>query len=138
MVPLVIQYGPMLQSYKELPIILGSGGDCDFAVNHASLLPHHIQFFFSDGHYWIKDLTGQAQVRINDEPIQHQAAMNSGDKVSLTGQGPSFRFMEGGRLAEIPDEPPAAVHEDMPDTGTGKEKNKTGDRGGSLFGKWFK
>ncbi|MBI9090636.1 MAG: FHA domain-containing protein [Desulfobacterium sp.] len=107
MAPLVIQYGPMLQSFKEVPITVGSGTDCDVVLSDPMILARHAQLFFSQGRYWIKDLTGQNQVQINNRPIDSPSPLNPEDRLSLTCQGPTFLFLEGGRLAEVADVVPA-------------------------------
>jgi pSer/pThr/pTyr-binding forkhead associated (FHA) protein len=103
-VPLVIQYGPTLRSFKELPVTIGKNPDCDFSLEHPEILDRHAQLFFDQGQYWIKDLTGRNMVLINDVPVTIQAALNPDCLLSLSPRGPSFRFLGGGRLAEH-DEP---------------------------------
>ncbi len=132
MAPLVIQYGPMLQSFKEVPIIVGSGADCDVVLDHPMVVARHAQFFFSRDSYWIKDLTGKNQVRVNNQPIENQAPLNPEDRLSLTSQGPTFRFLAGGRFAEIAE--PRAEPE-PPDT---PEKEPQPEKPRSLFKKLFK
>ncbi|MCP4117543.1 MAG: FHA domain-containing protein [Desulfobacteraceae bacterium] len=132
MAPLVIQYGPMLQSFKEVPITVGSGADCDVVLDHPMLVARHAQFFFSGDSYWIKDLTGKSQVRINNQPIETAAPLNPEDRLGLTPQGPTFRFLAGGRLAEIVEpradiEPPGAP-----------EKEPEPEKPRSLFKRFFK
>ncbi len=99
--PLIIQYGPVLQSFNELPITIGAGQDCDLTLEHSSLLKQHIQIFFSQGSYRVKDLTGRNPILINNQPITSPAPLTPGDKLFLTIDGPAFQFMEGGRMAEI-------------------------------------
>lgn len=104
-VPLVIQYGPTLRSYKELPVTLGKSPKCHFIIDHPAIFDQHAQFFFSQNQYWIKDLTGQGAVRINRMPIPFQAPLKPNDHVSLSPRGPIFRFLGEGRLAEITESP---------------------------------
>ena len=99
--PLIIQYGAVLQSFNELPIIIGTHADCDLILDHPSLLERHIQVFFSQKSYRVKDLSGRNQVLINNQPIISPSALTPGDKLFLTTNGPAFQFMEGGRMAEI-------------------------------------
>lgn len=99
--PLVIQYGPTIRSFQELPVVIGKSPRCDCPLDHEQLHDQHGQFFFSDGAYWIKDLTGQNQVLRNGQPIGNQVAMEARDEIALTINGPFFRFLGGGRLAEI-------------------------------------
>jgi len=100
-VPLIIQYGPTLRSYKELPITLGKSSTCDFIIDHPALFDQHAQIFFTQNQYWIKDLTGQGVIQVNRMPISFQAPLKLNDNVSLSPRGPIFRFLGEGRLAEI-------------------------------------
>ena len=99
--PLFIQLGPTLQSYKELPVTIGKNPICDFILDHPGILDRHAQIFFSQNNYWVKDLTGQQNVSINGESIDFQAPLNHENCLALSPQGPKFRFLKGGRLAEI-------------------------------------
>jgi pSer/pThr/pTyr-binding forkhead associated (FHA) protein len=99
--PLVIQYGPTLRSFKELPVTIGKNPDCDFSLEHPEILDRHAQFFFDQGQYWVKDLTGRNLVSINTAPVRIQAQLNPDNLLSLSPKGPTFRFLGDGRLAEI-------------------------------------
>lgn len=99
--PLIIQYGPTLRSFKELPVTIGKSPSCDFILDHPSVLDQHAQLFFSQNQYWVKDLTGRQSVSINGQPINIKAPLNPDNQLALSTQGPSFRFLGGGRLAEI-------------------------------------
>jgi hypothetical protein len=70
-------------------------------------LDQHVQFYFSQGQYGIKDLTGKNQVTINGSPVNFQAELHTDCRISMSSSGPMFRFMGAGRLAEINEEPPA-------------------------------
>ncbi len=101
--PLVIQFGEALQSYNLLPVIIGTDPACDFVMNNDALAGRHIQIFFSDNEYYAKDLTGRSMVSINGRPVGTQSVLAQGAELSLTDHGPKFRFLGGGRLAEIQD-----------------------------------
>ena len=119
--PLVIQFGPILQTYNLLPVTIGSDPDCDFVIGNDLLAGRHIQIFFSDNVYYAKDLTGQDVVSINERPIGNQSVLAQGAELSLTPQGPKFRFLGGGRLAQIPDEvsePPETTDSDSTISGS--------------------
>jgi pSer/pThr/pTyr-binding forkhead associated (FHA) protein len=107
-VPLIIQYGPTLRSFNELPVTIGKGPGCDFILNHPSVFDQHAQIFFSHDQYWVKDLTGQQSVSINGQAINIKAPLNPDNQLSLSHQGPRFRFLGGGRLAEIEEPIPEA------------------------------
>jgi pSer/pThr/pTyr-binding forkhead associated (FHA) protein len=99
--PLVVQYGPTLRSFKELPIVIGKGSRSDLVLPHPALCDRQVQVFFWQGRYYVKDLTGQKAVRVNQSPIGVQAPLNADDELSLSPQGPTFRFLGEGRLMEL-------------------------------------
>ncbi|HQI00913.1 MAG TPA: FHA domain-containing protein [Deltaproteobacteria bacterium] len=106
-VPLIVQYGPTLNSYRELPVNIGQGPGNDLIMTHPSIADRHAQIFFAQGKYWIKDLTGRKSISINGRPIDLQAALNVNDVLSLSPQGPVLRFLGEGRLAEYEEPEPA-------------------------------
>lgn len=140
-VPLIIQYGPTLRSFNELPVTIGKGPGCDFILDHPSVSDQHAQLFFSQNQYWVKDLTGSQSVSINDQPINIKSPLNPDNQLALSPQGPRFRFLEGGRLAEIEetvsgfpvDEPPV---EEKSSLQTGPEMDEA-KKPGSIFKKLF-
>jgi pSer/pThr/pTyr-binding forkhead associated (FHA) protein len=104
--PLIIQYGPTLRTFKELPVTLGKSPACDFSIDHPGIFEQHVQFFFTQGQYWVKDLTGRNQITIDGSHIQSQAALQTENCLSLSSSGPRFRFLGAGRLAEFEESPP--------------------------------
>lgn len=100
-VPLIIQYGPTLRSFKELPVTIGKNPKCDFILDHPAIFELHAQIFFSQNQYWVKDITGQRLIRINRQPIDFKSSLKLNDIVALSPQGPVFRFLGDGRLAEV-------------------------------------
>jgi pSer/pThr/pTyr-binding forkhead associated (FHA) protein len=100
MVPLTVQYGPTLRSFKGLPVVIGRHPRSDFVLDHAEVLDQHVQIFFSQDAYWVKDLTGLQHVRVNGKPIVTQISLQPHDELALTANGPFFLFLGGGRLAE--------------------------------------
>jgi pSer/pThr/pTyr-binding forkhead associated (FHA) protein len=99
-VPLMVQFGPVLKSYKELPIIIGRKADADFVLNHPAIVDHHAQIFFSANQYWVRDLTGRNLITINGRPVGFEISLNPQDIISLATGGPALRFLGEGRLAE--------------------------------------
>lgn len=117
--PLVVQFGPTLQSFHTLPVVIGSGGNCDFKLAHPAIFERHAQIFYYQDNYWVKDLTGKGVIRINARPVAEQGMLEPDARLSLNTQGPDFIFLGGGRLAEIEPEtvqPTAsAADENSPD-----------------------
>jgi len=125
-VPLVIQYGPTLRSFKQLPVTIGKSSHCDVIMNYPAILDSHAEIFFSRNQYWIKDLTGQNRVLVNGAPLQQPVPLTAESRVALSPQGPTFRFLAGGRLAEIEDTkvPHSEISSPPPDNASTTEKNK--------------
>jgi pSer/pThr/pTyr-binding forkhead associated (FHA) protein len=140
-IPLVVQYGPTLRSFKELPIVIGKSPKCDLAIAHPALLDRHVQIFHWQDRYWVKDLTGQKLIRINQSPIGVQAPLNTDDDLSLSPQGPTFRFLGEGRLAEVeqsgPDAGSMADEKDQQALEQPAPSERDPDKPASLFKKLF-
>jgi pSer/pThr/pTyr-binding forkhead associated (FHA) protein len=100
-VTLIIQHGPTLQSFNDLPIVIGRNVKCNFIIDQSSIRDQHAQIFFYENKFWIKDLTGKQCLRINGNPVIDQRALVIEDILTLSDQGPSFRFLGGGRLSEV-------------------------------------
>lgn len=140
-VPLIIQYGPTLRSFKELPVTIGKNPNSDFILDHPAILDRHAQFFFSRDQYWVKDLTGKDQVMINGRPIHLKAPLQPENRLSFGARGPSFRFLGGGRLAEIEEavsrksvrQPPGPKEKSAP----ANQSAKSPKRAGAIFKKLF-
>jgi pSer/pThr/pTyr-binding forkhead associated (FHA) protein len=142
--PLIIQYGPTLRTFKELPVTIGRNPACDFSIDHPGLLDHHAQFIFSQEQYWIKDLTGNSLVAIDGTPINFQAVLRPESRIALSPNGPNFRFLGSGRLAEIEDPPlqgsdTAPQASEAPDPSAADEKtSRTSKNTKKFIGKFFK
>ncbi len=131
--PLIIQFGPTLRSFNVLPITIGKGPAADFVLDIPPISEQHARIFYQGNQYWVKDLTGQQMVTINAMAIQNQAPINPDDQLSLSPSGPRFRFLGGGRLAEIEESPPAPsgqekstdqTHEDRPSSSAKNQADK--------------
>jgi pSer/pThr/pTyr-binding forkhead associated (FHA) protein len=138
-VPLIIQYGPTLRSFKELPVTFGKNPDCDFTLDHPAMLGRHGQFFFSKDQYWVKDLTGQKLISIDGQPVHFQAPLKPNNRLDLSPRGPNFRFLGEGRLAEVeepvPEEAVNASHEKEEISTQGKHEDRNAKKRKSLFKK---
>ena len=112
--PLIVQYGPTLNSYRELPVTIGSAPGNDLILSHPAIMASHARIFFSQNQYWIRDLTGKNLVCLNEVPVSLQAPLNANDILALSPQGPRFTFLGMGRLAEI-EEPSSQQAQVAPD-----------------------
>ncbi len=135
---LIIQYGPTIKSFNELPVTLGRHQACDIIIDHPAILDKHAQFFFKQNTYRVQDLTGKNIISINGEPIGLQAALLPDAEIALSPSGPSFKFIDGGRLLEIEKTAPkmqAGQATDDKDAALSEEHNKSGK---SIFKKVLK
>lgn len=135
--PLLIQYGPMLKNFKALPVTIGSGPVSQCVLDHPALLDRHAEIIFHDGQYWVKDLTGKNLVAVEGLPVGFQAPLVHEGLLSLTPEGPAFKFLDGGRLMEIEQPPP----ENLQTPHTPTEENNSGNTpnsGRSFFKKIFR
>lgn len=136
--PVVFQYGPTLRSFKQVPITLGKHPNCQLTLDHPGILDMHAQIFFGFDQYWVKDLTGKGMVLVNGQPVKLQAALSANDLISLSSQGPVFRFLGEGRFAEAEEAVPESAGAPLkdgreivqPDSGQDKssQEAKTGLR----------
>ena len=113
-VSLIIQYGPTIRSFKEVPVTIGKHPGCDMFLDHPAIYDRHTQIFFTQNQYWVKDLTGKGLVQINRSAIGLQSPIKPDDEISLSPQGPVFRFLGDGRLAEVEEplvEKPSVSHD---------------------------
>ena len=62
-----------------------------------SVLDQHIQLSFSEGQYWVKDLTGRNCLLVNGQPIDTKAPLAPESQLALSHQGPTFMFLGDGR-----------------------------------------
>ena len=98
--PLIIQYGPTLRSF-DMPLKIGKHPDSNFLIDQAEILDFHAEIFFSDEQYWVRDLTGQQMVTINNIPVGEGAAFRQNDELAMGSSGPFFQFLGNGRLSEV-------------------------------------
>ena len=138
-VPLAIQFGVALKSFQTLPITIGRGGGSDFIIDQPSLENQQAQIFFTQEQYWIKDLSGSGAIRIDGIPIQGQSPLTPDCHVTLSAHGPVFKFLAGGRLVELDDQP-APKQGTPPEPEKEKQSNEPGGtekKAGGLFKKFF-
>ena len=99
-VPFAIKYGPILRSFHTLPITIGQNPQCDFIIEHDGIEDYQAQISFFQHQYWIKDLTGISSIYIDGIGVVDQVPLKPNARLSLSLQGPQFRFLRG-RLTEI-------------------------------------
>lgn len=99
--PLTIQFGPTIRSYRELPVVLGAHPGCDFLLQFPGIEDRHAEISFQAGGYCLKDLTGQRSVRVNGRALEAPVRLHPFDEIACAPNGPIFRFLGDGRLAEV-------------------------------------
>jgi pSer/pThr/pTyr-binding forkhead associated (FHA) protein len=98
--PLIIQYGPTLRSFDELPLKIGKHPSNGFLLDHANILDLHAEIYFADEQYYIRDLTGGQMITTNGIPVEQGAILHTNDILAFSQSGPFFRFLGNGRLSE--------------------------------------
>jgi pSer/pThr/pTyr-binding forkhead associated (FHA) protein len=98
--PLIIQYGPTLRSFDELPLQIGRHPNNGYIVDHDGVLDFHAEIYFTDEQYVIRDVTGRQLVTTNGNPVGQGSALQKDDVLALSPSGPYFRFLGNGRLSE--------------------------------------
>ena len=101
----MIQFGPALRSYKELPVTIGKNPSNDFVMAHPNISGNHAQILFSQGTYRIRDLTGNSLIKVNGRTIEFETALSADDVILFSPNGPALRFLGEGRLAEHEETP---------------------------------
>jgi pSer/pThr/pTyr-binding forkhead associated (FHA) protein len=99
-VPLIIQYGPTLQSFDELPLKIGKHPSNGFLLDHANILDLHAEIYFANEQYYIRDLTGRQMITTNGIPVDQGSILQTNDVLAFSQSGPFFRFLGNGRLSE--------------------------------------
>ena len=101
--PLVIQFGPTLNSARELPVTIGKQKleQSDVIISHPNVEDQHLRIFHHKNEYWVQDLTGKGLVLIDGAPVKDGVPLGDEDILSLSPHGPNFRYLGGGRLVEI-------------------------------------
>ncbi len=134
--PLIFQFGPTLRSFKQLPVTIGKHPSCQARIEHPAVLDMHVQISYSSNQYWVKDLTGRGLVQINGRQISAEAPLSPEDILSLSPSGPVFKFLGGGRLAEVdeaPSEPQTPSFDERKDLRDSSEASKTDKERKSLL-----
>ncbi|NNF99284.1 MAG: FHA domain-containing protein [Desulfobacteraceae bacterium] len=90
-----------LISFNKLPVVIGTDPECDVVLNHPVITERHAEFYYGENQYWVIDLTGRQMVSVDGRPINLQSVLSPNSVVSLSANGPVFRFLDGGHLAEI-------------------------------------
>jgi len=98
---LVIQFGPSIKSFQELPVAVGSSPESEFIIHDSNLAPRHMLIHFKAGAYTVQDLTGMGKVRVNGMPAGSEMALAGGEEIELYPGGPALKFVGEGRFAEV-------------------------------------
>lgn len=98
--PLIIQYGPTLRSFDELPLKIGKHPSNGFLLDHTNILDLHAEIYFADDQFYIRDLTGRQMITTNGIPVEQGSMLQTNDVLAFSQAGPFFRFLGNGRLSE--------------------------------------
>ena len=99
-VSFTVQYGPSIHTFKQASIKIGSDQRCDFILQEPGIAAFHVEVFYQNGHYWIKDLSGEARALLNDRPLINPTVLRYGDLITLVRGGTVFEYMGDGKLSQ--------------------------------------
>lgn len=139
-VPLIIQYGPTLRSFDDLPLQIGRHPSNGYILDHEGILDFHAEIYFTDEQYFIKDLTGRQLITANGIPVGLGSPLQKDDVLALSQSGPFFRFLGNGRLSEeIRDEQDTeeSVQNSMKNGNANAAGEKKTQKSSSFFKKFF-
>ncbi len=108
-VAFTVQYGPSIHTFKQGSLKIGSDQRCDFILQEPGIAAFHVEVFYQNGHYWIKDLSGEARALLNDRPLINPTVLRYGDRITLVRGGTVFEYMGDGKLSQklvTPQQPP--------------------------------
>ncbi len=95
-----VQYGPSIHTFKQASLKIGSDQRCDFILQEPGIAAFHVEIFYQNGHYWIKDLSGEARALLNDRPLVTPTVLRYGDLITLVRGGTVFEYMGDGKLSQ--------------------------------------
>ena len=136
-VPLIIQYGPTLRSFDELPLKIGKHPSNGFFLDHPNILDLHAEIYFTDEQYYIRDLTGHQMITTNGIPVDQGSVLQKGDVLAFSQTGPFFRFLGNGRLSEEVIDQEEGEQDSGPPTTEGPTDKKSSKKPMSFFKKVF-
>jgi diguanylate cyclase (GGDEF)-like protein len=88
---------------RDVPLLIGRGGDCDIRIDDPSVSRHHARIAPSEGNYTVTDLESTNGTFINDLPVStHQ--LEDGDYLHIGNC--IYRFLSGGNIE-------SAYHEEI-------------------------
>lgn len=99
--PFTIQYGTAIKSFKKGSVSLGKDESNDFVVSHARVFGFHAELYFSQGQYFIRDLTPGGEIFLNDRPLQAPTPLQDNDVITLGEGGPQLKHIGSGRFSEV-------------------------------------
>jgi len=116
--PFTLQYGVQIKTLTQTRVKIGKDDSCDFCLQHPSIFNAHIELYYQNKQYFIKDLTGNHATYINHRPLTSSTALHESDIIMLGENGPQFRYLGTGRFAELIEPSPSAedTHLDMEDS----------------------
>lgn len=99
-VSFTIQYGPSIHTFKQASLRIGADERCDFVLQESGIAAFHVEMFYQEGHYWIKDMSGEARALLNARPLVTPTVLRVRDVLELVKQGTAFEYWGDGKLVQ--------------------------------------
>ncbi len=99
--PVVIQFGPVIKSFKTLPVTMGTDPSSDFVIDDQACPDVKVEISFHNGQYMLRNLSGRSEVTVNGRLLGDMDALSPNDVITFGQNGPRIEFIGQGRFAEM-------------------------------------
>ena len=137
--PVVIQFGPVIKSFKQLPVTMGTDPSCDFTIDCQSSQDIKLEVSFHNGSYILRNLSGKSAVTVNGSLLHDTVALAANDIIVMGQDNVQMEFIGEGRFAEVlhPGSSGPSFSPGTPERPGENMANASG-KGGAFFKKIFR
>ncbi|HID98400.1 MAG TPA: FHA domain-containing protein [Thermodesulfobacteriaceae bacterium] len=97
---LTVQYRANIRTYHQNRVSFGSDPSCELILDLPGIAPRQFEVSQGQGHFWVKDLTGEALTLLNGKPLTGASILKVNDIIQLGSSGMTFLYAGKGKLLE--------------------------------------
>ncbi len=99
-------HGETRSLHFKLPIVtIGRNPACEIQINEDSISSQHARLSFHHGHWWLEDLGSKNGTYLNNEILQTQTVVVSGDRITCGETNLEITFSTDGLTSTIEEMP---------------------------------